>query len=73
MVANYTLQWLDQESIPLIWRKVDWNCRLLFYFVKLFLQMKEKTMEEVQNYEKQKKEVEQEKEKLKKKKLKKEK
>ena len=38
---------------------------------KLFLQMKEKTLEEVQKYEKQKKEVEQEKEK--KKKLKKEK
>ena len=33
---------------------------------KLFLQMKEKTLEEVQKYEKQKKEVEQEKEKKKK-------
>ena len=40
---------------------------------KLFFQMKEKTLEEVQKYEKQKKEVEQEKEKKKKKKLKKEK
>ena len=40
---------------------------------KPFLQMNEKTMEEVQKYEKQHKEVEQEKEKKKKKKLKKEK
>ena len=40
---------------------------------KLFLQMKEKTSEEVQKYEKRKKKLEQEKEKKKKKKLKKEK
>ena len=40
---------------------------------KPFLQMREKTLEEVQKYEKQKKEVEQEKEKKKKKKQKKEK
>ena len=40
---------------------------------KLFFQMKEKTLEEVQKYEKQKKEVEQEKGKKTKKKLKKEK
>ena len=39
---------------------------------KLFLQMKEKGLEEVQKYERQKKEVEQEEEKKKKKKLKKE-
>ena len=45
-----------------------------FYFPslneKLFLQMKEKALEEVKKFEKQKKEVEQEKEKKKKKKTK---
>ena len=35
MVANYTLQWLGQKDIPLIWKKVDWKCQATFsYFVK---------------------------------------
>ena len=67
MVANYTIQGLGQEGIPLIWSKEDWNCQATFVLLgwtkNCFFQMKKKTLEDAQKYKKQKEEVEKEKEK----------